>query len=188
MELEEMKIQFELLNKKMEQQTIVTENLLRRGMSRNRSFIKNWLITHWAVYSIMLVFVLGNFLSYTSTAFTIATVAFVFSEPLFYTLANLRLLSANFYHQPLVEIVKQTMRAKRLYVIVDIVEFTFAALWLAWFIFGYCIHTGVLKYVIGLLLVIVPAIAVLSWYFYKKVMGVYSAITANANELERINS
>ena len=73
-----MKAQFELLNKKMEQQTIVTENLLKRGMKRNRTFIKNWLIIHWAAYAIM-VLLLWNILCSISTTFAIITAVMVFS-------------------------------------------------------------------------------------------------------------
>ena len=186
MELEEMKAQFELLNKKMEQQTIVTENLLKKGMKRNRSFIKNWLIIHWAAYAIM-VLLLWNILCSISTTFAIITAVMVFSEPLLFTLANIRLLSANLYHQPLLEIVKQTAKAKRHYVLVEIVEFAMVTTWLVWFGYNYCPNANLLKFCVGISVIYI-LVGAFSWHFYKKVMSVYNEIVDNAKELERLDS
>jgi len=193
--LEEMKAQYESLNKKMEKQNIVTENLLKKGMKRSRTFIKRLIVFEWILVVIGAITWLGisNFMG-LSKAFSITTCFFIALDVVCDTIINRRILSKNFYHQPLVEIVKQSAETKRIMQYSFFIGCALLVPWACWLMYELYSMAGAnsaipseITYgsmggaIIGLIIaiIILPII-------YKKVMGSYNEIIENVKELEEL--
>ncbi|MBQ9668955.1 MAG: hypothetical protein IJV45_09495 [Prevotella sp.] len=134
-ELENMRQQMEMLKKKLEQQEIVNDRIMRKSMKRNVSSInrRNLSVCILALFMIPYCYWAFIVLAHFSLAFWIATALF-FLVCIGYTYYNTKdLIRPGLMEEDLVEVRRKVARAKKLDSQWLLIGIPLVVLWICWF-------------------------------------------------------
>lgn len=134
-ELENMRQQMEMLKKKLEQQEIVNDRIMRKSMKRNVSNInrRNLSICILALFMIPYCYWAFIVLAHFSLAFWIATALFNLAC-IVYTYYNTKdLIKPDLMEEELLEVRRKVARAKKLDSQWLLIGIPFVVLWIGWF-------------------------------------------------------
>lgn len=134
-ELETMRLQMGVLKRRLEQQTVINDRILRRAVSGNTSWIRRWYVVSIVVSLLMVPYSLIGFryVGYT-LAFSVVTCLFMLTAA-GYTYYNMKALNRDFLmEENLVEACQGIARARKMDA--DWLKFGIPTLilWLVWFL------------------------------------------------------
>lgn len=189
-ELDAMKAQLEILNRKLQNEKIVNDKLIRRAMTGKVSTLNRQQLVMTIINVAIIPYWLYVFahivsVSWAFNAFTILFLLTALVYNIYYQRIGLK--EREVMTESPIEVSRHTVRMKQLYYKwLCRVGIPFLCVWIPWFFFEVWCNVGDIEYMLGLMIgALVGAIigGVLGWKYYRNTMKTYNEILQQIDEL-----